>query len=97
MSNLKTPVLRGNGEIGCGHGYDGCAHLRVDITKDVRHPRLRKANFSRSAAFIKSKIKRFSVIDGKHVVKKRILIGKFNLSTHANRYYMRKESLILLN
>ena len=73
------------------------AHLRVNVAEDERNARLVEFNKLRRAALIKSEIETLSVEQRKHVVKKRILIGKLDLPSRRDHQQRRMETLVFLH
>src|SRR5437867_11888478 len=68
----------------------------MNVAEDVTDPWPIKNNGARRSRFIKSKIESLCFEEGKHVVKKWILIRKLDGRTDWNHDDMRRERLVLL-
>src|SRR5215468_5319360 len=69
----------------------------MNVAKDVGNAGSGKADLASCPALVEPKVKRLSLIDGKHVVKKGILVGEFDVGAGANDDHVRRESLVFLH
>src|SRR6266851_2224006 len=76
---------------------DHCAHLRVNITENIRDPRFVELDVASGAAFIQSEIETFTVKQREHVVEEWIVVRKLDLPSHRNYQKRRPETLIGLH
>src|SRR5580700_12164305 len=69
----------------------------MNIAKDVRNTRLVKNYVACGPSLIQAEIEALALEKRKHIVKKRIAVGKFYRCTYGNHQHVRLETFILLN
>src|SRR5579863_2643173 len=97
VADTDVSVTVGNRIVGRIDGDDYGAHLGVNIAEDVRDARLVELHELRTAAFVKAEIEAFAVKQRKDIVKKRITVGKLNLTPGWNYQQGRLKTFIFLD
>src|ERR1017187_8873630 len=95
--NAEVAVRVGYRIVRSTQGDHHGAHLCVNVAEDKRNARLVELDKASSATLVEAKIETFSVEQRKHIVKKRILVGKLYFPAGWDYQQRRLETFIFLD
>jgi len=69
----------------------------MNVAEDVRDPFAAETHPALASCFIQTQIESFAVVKRKHIVKKRVIVGKLHQAANGYNQQMRIELLVLLH
>src|SRR2546423_918326 len=73
------------------------AHLSMNIAKNERNSRTIETYITRASSFVETKVESLALKQRKHIVKKRIAIGKLDHGPDWHHKQVRLEALVVLH